>query len=335
MARRWRSRVRELCTFVKFKVKRLKNIWLSLDLEKFMSNKLLFSGHNTFTCKQYWLHKGYEFVKERKIFNEENAVVDLGVGKNMVNAIRYWLRSFGLVDEYDELTLLAKKIFDRNGWDPFLEDIGSLWILHYLLIKSDRASIYNLVFNDFRKERIEFTKGQLLNFLKKTCDETDNANFTESTLASDTNVFLRTYLPPKKDRETKIEIEEDFSSLLIDLELLDSYKQVVDREGKPEIINWYKIENNFRDTLPYQIVLFVIVENIGGNLTVSFNELLRGINSPGAIFALHDDGLFDKIEEICKANPRKIIFSETAGNRILQFKEKPNAIEILKAYYTK
>lgn len=132
-----------------------------------MSNKLLFSGHNTFTCKQYWLHKGYEFVKDQKNFNEENAVVDLGVGKNMVNAIRYWLRSFGLVDEKDSLTILAKKIFDRNGWDPYLEDIGSLWILHYLLIKSNRASIYNLVFNDFRKERIDFTKTQLLNFLKE------------------------------------------------------------------------------------------------------------------------------------------------------------------------
>jgi hypothetical protein len=297
--------------------------------------KLLFSGHNTFICKQYWLNKGIEFIKNKRNFNEENAVIELGVGKNMVNAIRYWLRSFGLVDEKDELTILAKKIFDENGWDPYLEDIGSLWILHYLLIKSNRASIYNLIFNDFRKERIDFTKGQLLNFLKKVCDETDNVNFTESTLASDANVFLRTYLPPKKDRETKIEVEEDFSSLLIDLELLDSYKQVVDRGGKTEIINWYKIENDFRDSLPYQIVLYVIAENLGQNLTISFDELLRGVNSPGVIFALHDDGLYDKIEELCKANPRKIIFSETAGDRTLQFKEKPNAIEILKAYYTK
>jgi len=300
-----------------------------------MSNKLLFSGHNTFTCKQYWLNKGFGFVKDQKIFSEENAVVDLGVGKNMVNAIRYWLRSFGLVDETDGLTILAKKVLSENGWDPYLEDIGSLWILHFLLIKSNRASIYHLVFNEFRKERIDFTKGQLLNFLKKVCDETDNANFTESTLASDVNVFLRTYLPPKKDRETKIEVEEDFSSLLIDLELLDSYRQVVEKDGKTEVINWYRIENNFRDALPYQIVLYVIAENLGESLTVSFNELLRGVNSPGVIFALHDDGLYDKIEEICKANSRRIIFSETAGNRILQFKDKPNGIEILKGYYNK
>jgi hypothetical protein len=298
-------------------------------------SKLLFSGHNTFICKQYWLYKGYEFVNNQKSFNEENAVVDLGVGKNMVHAIRYWMRSFGLIDESENLTNLAKNLLSINGWDPYLEDIGSLWILHYLLIKSNRASIYNLIFNDFRKERIDFTKTQLLNFLKKTSGEKENTNFNESTLLGDINVFLRTYLPPKKDRETKIEVEEDFSSLLIDLELLDTYKQVVEKEGKSEIINWYKIENNFRDALPYQIVLYVIADNIGENLTVNFNELLRGTNSPGMVFALHEDGLYDKIEEICKANPKKIIFSETAGNRILQFKDKPKAIEILKAYYTK
>lgn len=130
-------------------------------------------------------------------------------------------------------------------------------------------------------------------------------------------------------------MEEDYSSLLIDLEILDTYKQVVDRNGKLETINWYKIENNFRDSLPYQVVLYLIAENLEEGLTVNFSDLLRGVNSPGVIFALHDEGLYEKIEEICKANPRRIIFSETAGNRTLQFKEKPNGIEILKAYYTK
>lgn len=300
-----------------------------------MTNKLLFSGHNTFTCKQYWLHKGFEFVERNENFNEENAVISLGVGKNMVNAIRYWMRSFGLLNDKDTLSDISNNLFRTGGWDPYLEDIGSLWLLHYLLVKSNRASIYNLVFNEFRKERTDFTKTQLLNFLNRKSEEAGSHNFTEQTILGDINVFLRTYLPPKKEREIKIEIEEDFSSLLIDLDLLDSYKQVIEKNGKTETITWYKIENNFRDSLPFEIVLFQIIDNLENNLTVNFYELLRASNSPGSIFALHEDGLYDKIQEMCKAYPKKIIFSETAGNRTLQFKEKLNKMDILKKYYSK
>lgn len=56
-----------------------------------------FAGHETFTCKNYWLKKGYDHTSEGKKFNDE-AVIDLGVGKNMVNSISFWLKAFGLSD---------------------------------------------------------------------------------------------------------------------------------------------------------------------------------------------------------------------------------------------
>lgn len=61
-------------------------------------NNYRFSGHETFTCKQFWLKKGFDFLQgnERR-FSDESAVVELGVGKNMVSSIAYWLKSFGVV----------------------------------------------------------------------------------------------------------------------------------------------------------------------------------------------------------------------------------------------
>ncbi len=58
--------------------------------------KYTFSGHESFPCKTLWLKKGYDFVRAEKDFNAPEAVVDLGGGKNMVSAIRYWFKSFGL-----------------------------------------------------------------------------------------------------------------------------------------------------------------------------------------------------------------------------------------------
>ncbi len=45
-----------------------------------------FSGHETFICKQFWLKKGYDFLIAGYKFGDDNAVVELGVGKNMVAA---------------------------------------------------------------------------------------------------------------------------------------------------------------------------------------------------------------------------------------------------------
>lgn len=54
-----------------------------------------FSGHESFYCKSLWLKKGYDFLTEGRSFLDEDAVVRLGVGKNMVTSIRYWLKAFG------------------------------------------------------------------------------------------------------------------------------------------------------------------------------------------------------------------------------------------------
>ena len=123
----------------------------------FKKEKLSFTGHDSFYCRSYWLKKGYDFVQKGGKFND-NAVIELGVGRNMVNAIRYWSRAFGLIDENDVAQPIAKAIFDTKGFDPYCEDKATLWLLHYLLVTTRRASLYSIVFNTFRKEWIEFNK---------------------------------------------------------------------------------------------------------------------------------------------------------------------------------
>ena len=70
-----------------------------------------FAGHETFTCKHYWLKKGYDHSVADKKFNDE-AVIDLGVGKNMVNSISFWMKAFGLYEEdvvLRDLLFIVKK----------------------------------------------------------------------------------------------------------------------------------------------------------------------------------------------------------------------------------
>jgi hypothetical protein len=292
--------------------------------------KYLFSGHESFICKHFWLKKGYDFILANGDFKYETAVMDLGVGKNMVNSIDHWMKSYGLLDKSNNITDLAKKIFNtRGGYDSYIESLATIWLLHYSLIKTNRASVYNIFFNDFRKGRTDFTKEQFLSFLKRQIeDESKSAN--DNTINNDISVFIRSYLKPSY-KDTKIEIEEDFLSLMIDLDLMRSYKSE-NAEGK--IVEWYQVENKLQIDLPPEIVFFAILDNEKYGKSISFQELLNGYNSPGVIFALNEEGLYNKLEYIVtKYKGQGIILSETAGVRELQIKSTFKKWDILHEYY--
>ncbi|MCB0753281.1 MAG: DUF4007 family protein [Ignavibacteriae bacterium] len=287
-----------------------------------------FSGHESFVCKQLWPKKAFDFLNQGHSFNNPDAVVELGVGKNMVLSIRFWLKSIGLTDENEELTTLAKKILSNNGYDPYLEDIGTIWLFHYMLVSNEYASIYNLIFNDFLKINNEFSRLTLHNYLKRISTSGDGNSYNEKTVTTDINVFFRNYLLPGS--ESKISsFEDEYSSLFLDLDLIRSFK----REGIEEKTKeYFIIERKERKSLPKEIFLYVVLQSLKSGKSISFNELLSGYNSVGNIFQLNREGIYQKIEEL-QSSFDYIKFTQTAGVPVLTFTELPNPLDILSSYY--
>lgn len=285
--------------------------------------KYTFSGHDSFQCRQLWLKKGYDYVQEGKNFNDEDAVVQLGVGKNMVSSIRFWLKAFNIIDNKDNPTEFGKRLFDdENGYDPFLEDEASLWLLHYQLVKNSFASIYSIIFNEFRKEKLFFNKETFVNYVKRIGESNPDLNFNENTVAKDFIVFANLY---KNDPESK-NVEDSFSGILSEIELLKT-------TGKGKEEQFY-IENTERDNLPEAVVLFTILDNSNYGNSISLNSLEFDLNSPGSIFALNRSGLMNKISGIV-SEFKDITFTDQAGIKELQFKNKSDAYKILDTYYGK
>ena len=186
-------------------------------IEEKQAVKFTFSGHDTFHCRHLWLKKGYDFVKDGNKFSQENAVLKLGVGKNMVSAIGFWMKAFGLVNSDGKLTDFANYLFDDfEGKDPYIEDEGTLWLLHYMLVKNNNATIYNWIFNEFRREKIEFTKDHFVSYVSRSLDNYSQNQVSKNTIASDFDVFVKMYVASEnvKDRE------ENLTGLLIELNLL-------------------------------------------------------------------------------------------------------------------
>ena len=281
-----------------------------------MSGKLIFSGHETFHCKNMWLKKGYDFVENEGKFVDE-ACVDLGVGRNMVSSIRFWLKAFNIIDfNNEQATEIANFLFDEeNGVDKYLENDTSLSILHYLLIINDYSSIYSIVFNDFRKLKPEFNKE---NFISYALGIESGLNI--NTLGKDFGVFLRTYYS-KNEKD----IEDSFSGILSDLELI--------HEIKKENTTKYTIYNNKQEAIPIELILFIILENNDYGKSISFKNLYSDFNSVGSIFILSKEQLENKLIEISKKY-KNIVYSNDAGVKELQFKnDKPNSFDILRRCY--
>ena len=115
-----------------------------------------FRAHDTFFIRKGWLSKGMEHVVAKEdlfVDKNENPMDILGIGSNMVKALRYWLQVVGLTKEatkgkrVQKLTTLGREIFKN---DKFIEELGTLYLLQYQLAKQEeKATAWYYFFNVF------------------------------------------------------------------------------------------------------------------------------------------------------------------------------------------
>lgn len=280
-----------------------------------MINRYIFSGHESFPCKSLWLKKGYDFIRNNYDFNAPDSVVQLGVGKNMVASIRYWMKAFGLTRN-DELSPLAHYLFDtQNGKDPYIENLGTLWLLHYLLVSTGEATLYYLIFVELQKERKLFQRHHVANLVKRVMTEDGKQNlFNDNTVKKDIGTFLQNYVLPQKSKSL-----DDYGSLLIDLDIIR-----VDEEGKSYLFN---IEGKRK--IPWQIFLYAIIVSKGSENTISY-DLLQDI---GLSFCMSDIEVIEMCKDIEAHNSNDVRYSDTAGMRQLQFINEISRERVLNEYY--
>ena len=276
----------------------------------------IFSGHESFACKSHWLKRGYDFVRGENNFNDDDAVVRLGVGKNMVASIKFWLKAIGLLKDAG-LVALANHLFDDDkGKDPYLEDIGTLWLLHFLLIQTDYATIYKTTFVDYHRQRNIIEKSKLQNYIKHICfDETGYKNlYNDNTVKRDIGVMLNNYCA-KNGGNVNI---EDSNSLFAPLNLICETEK-----------NTYRFNYDTRSDVPSLIFLYALLVKFEGRNSISFEDIAE----LALIFCLTNNDLLDIINHLCDLYPSEIVFSDVAGIKELQFRATLNSMDVLDRYY--
>jgi len=227
-----------------------------------------FSGHETFSCRATWLKKGLDFILSRggeidpSVFTRPDAATRLGVGRNMVNSIRYWVNAFGLIDERKGGELLVDStvygfIYQRDEddevFDLFLEDPLTLWLLHYKLVTTNFATIYNFFFLHFipRKSNDSFTEQEFLLALKSYIRSSGVPLPSVKTLESDFKVLLDMYA--LKSHKAS-EIDDTALNILQPLEILTRQKL-----NKEKLV-FYSVNRSSLDEVPIELIGILILE---------------------------------------------------------------------------
>src|SRR5438105_2358063 len=148
--------------------------------------------------------KGFDAGREDgQVFLLDEAMTTLGVGKNMVRSIRHWCLAAGVVEGVETSSRkpsgqlrpswLGKALFVEGGWDPYLEDPATLWLLHWQLASNlPRCTTWFWAFNHFHEP--EFTRDLLGSALFAWTQSVGAKRVAVSSLRRDIDCFLRTYL---------------------------------------------------------------------------------------------------------------------------------------------
>ena len=291
-----------------------------LPMETNNMSKYTFSGHESFPCKTLWLKKGYDFVAHGKDFNSPEAVIDLGVGKNMVASIRYWLKVFG-VCKNDQRTWLGDYLFnDQTGKDKYIEDLATLWLLHFNLVFNQEASLYHLLFCGYQKGHTQFERDQVVTYVKFDMIEADKLNaFNENTVKKDVAVLIQNYALPRKAQSN-----EDFSSMLIDLDLIRQ-----NAEGKGYYFN---LEGKRQVTKEIFMYALLMLKEREGDNTIAYETIQDEV---GLAFCMQDHETIEMLKQLSKDYSRYMSYTDNAGIRMLQFTKYLDKEQVLNDYYEK
>lgn len=284
-----------------------------------------FSGHETFPFRYPWLKKGFDAVRaDAGVFVRDDAITTLGVGKNMVRAIRHWCLAAGVLEEADQTGLrpsaFGLALLADDGLDPYLEDPASLWLLHWQIATNRfRSTTWFWTFSHFHEP--EFTREALTSALFRWTQTLPGKQVAESSLKRDVEVFLRTYSPSRHSRGEAA--EDSLDCPLVDLGL------IVQPTGSQS----FQFRRGRQQSLPDGVLLYSTLAFWEANApqagTLAISDLARQPASPGRVFKIDESSLVERLEGIERLTGGAVSFGETAGLRQLYRREKMDAQDAL------
>lgn len=290
-----------------------------------------FRAHDTFAIRKGWLNKGLRNIEKASdvfISKENNPMDVLGIGANMVKSLRYWLQATGLTSEPNSgkrtqsLTPIGEIIYKN---DPYFEETGSLWLVHYgLATNIEDATSWYLFFNEFSMQ--EFSEDDFYKSLRKyiTMQE-DQTMPSARAISDDYKCIVNTYYAGKRNTGDELDPENNIECPLTELGLV-SYVATV--QGN----RIYRKCTPKNENIPDLIALYAILKQVGNQKEVKISVLQNSTNSIGKIFLLDTLTLLHVLYNLENAGYIKVV--RTAGLDVIRILTDFTPEECAQEYYS-
>ena len=292
-----------------------------------------FRGHETFPIRKGWLNKGIRNVVAAPdvfISKTNNPMDSLGIGANMVKALRYWLQATKLTEEprsgqrNQTLTELGKIIYEC---DPYFEEMGTLWLIHYVLASNfEEATAWYIFYNAF--DMIEFSEDDFEKCVKKylSINEPDADIPSPRAISDDFKCIINTYYSKRNalNGSSKVSPEDNLTCPLTELGLVSAVtirrNERIYRKNMPKA-----------DTIPELIVLAAILQQYGDTQEIRISALQKDAGCICNVFCLNTITLYDVLYRLDASGYLQVV--RTAGLDVIRLKTAMSFTECVELYY--
>jgi hypothetical protein len=295
-----------------------------------------FRAHDTFFIRKGWLSKGMRNVLAAPdvfVSKTNNPMDILGIGANMVKALRYWMVAVGLTEEatagqrVQTPTELGMIIHEN---DPYFEETGTLWLLHYMLVRNNEATdteatAWWYFFNEFKMA--EFTRDDFFAQISKFLRNSDEGEKPVRTIEDDFNCIINTYVSRMKSNPEKVKPESNIDCPFGELGLIDivgtekgSGRQKIYRKSAPK-----------KDMLHPLILLAILVDKANGEKEIRISSIQNDTGNAGKAFNLDIISLTSLLYKIDRLGFIKV--NRTAGLDVVNILTDWSFLDCVREYY--
>ena len=289
---------------------------------------MVINKHGSFYMRSGWGTKIIQAVDlDNAIFapaNESEAIDNIGVGRVMIKAMRYWADVMGLTTEIKENSIIRKKptrLFNIvKKYDPYFQHIGTLVMMHRnTVINIDEATAWYWFFNEWNGQsasREAFSEGLhaylTVNGMKIKRDAVDK----------EFNCVRQTYIKDK-EFDLKTILDEDTYPLLGPVNVLTYDKG-----------NGLAKNHLTSKEIPVELLIYSIaMDNVSeseNQKQLSIDQLMEERGQVGKYFNMRYSDLIDMLLEA--ENKGYIGLNNNFGNRYIEF-NKTKYIDLQEKYY--
>lgn len=304
-----------------------------------------FGRHESFTIRHGWLKRGFDHaIIDPSLFYAEDVHRRLGVGKNMAKSIRYWLlasrlmvelsdpahsrrtrmwpTAFGLTllhgqptvdsDAYDAaINEMTPAAAGTAGLDPYLEDLGSWWLLHWMMLSpGGKLPVWWTAFHTFTP--VTFTTETLLEHVSAQIECTSEWNQpkppTPATVKKDVLALLRAYAGTSGSRRAD-KVDDEVDAPMVPLTLVRE-----SGEG-------FRFAVGPKPGLAPEVAAFTCLDFLHRTgftaRTALVSTLASEVGGPGRAFRLTERDLADLLGKAAAKHPSLLEVSSASGSESL------------------